>query len=689
MDNLYNVATDVKKAAEVVVSNMIAARPRAELKYRPYRLCEAVSHENYLSWEKVNLKMIYPEVEVGDRVFVGFNLVSGADYDAAISVQGNVKKIFFEGEELISDGKKYPTEMLCYPCRVRKGNNKVTLLCECEDAESFVIGYVPSTIAYPKMWARDYLLYLGVFSPIEEFSAEEGMGVSSLFRVGEALPEIENIEYVWPRIENHGAEIDFDDIFSDEKGEVAYALSYALEDTIVSLSCTNKVKVFINGKEEEFTDGISIKKDDTILLKVFKENGYFGKVIYNDDAMIGIPFLESNRGTGDKWLTLGTFAVGAEKNLPLGPELELQFTTPYLNNEWKPTFWKLNSKNDFVRPYTDSFFFGQWFYAIMVGHYGILQASKLLENEELLRYFIDGIGTMSKFYEYSKYEKEQFEIPAFIGRAPGVSCLDNIGTIGMNMCELYRLTGDKDALSCLRELDACMHKRILRFEDGAFYRGATMWADDVYMCCPMLARMGQVFQERKYFEECVTQIRGFKKRLWRSDAKLFSHIFFVNENCPNEISWGRGNGWIFLSLADILPRIPDDVDGKDELLAIFREFAESLMNYQDADGLWHQVLDQQDSYQETSATTMFLWGMSRGVNQGILSKEKYAACVKRTYEGLLKFKIDSQGNVHDVCRGSGCSMDVEYYKTLKAVTNDDHGTGLILAAFEEYSRTGI
>ncbi len=151
----------------------------------------------------------------------------------------------------------------------------------------------------------------------------------------------------------------------------------------------------------------------------------------------------------------------------------------------------------------------------------------------------------------------------------------------------------------------------------------------------------------------------------------------------------RTNGWIFVSLADMLEKFSADrnvMEERKELSGMFREFAESLLRYQDEEGLWHQVIDHPESYPETSATAMFLWGMSVGVRLGILTEKEFSEAAKRAYIGLLRHKIDAQGNVYGVCRGSGMSMDVEYYKQLGPVTNDDHGTGLILAAFEAYSQ---
>ena len=166
------------------------------------------------------------------------------------------------------------------------------------------------------------------------------------------------------------------------------------------------------------------------------------------------------------------------------------------------------------------------------------------------------------------------------------------------------------------------------------------------------------------------------------DEQIFSHIFFLDTNEPNNIPWGRGNGWVYVALSDALCNIPEGFPGRDELMKFYLEYTEGIVKCQDSDGLWHQVLNRPDSYQETSCTGMFLLGLSRGVNNGWISKD-YITYIDRAYNGLLDKKVSSDGNVYDVCMGSSNSKQVEYYMNLGAVDNDDHGTGVILTAISE------
>ena len=101
-------------------------------------------------------------------------------------------------------------------------------------------------------------------------------------------------------------------------------------------------------------------------------------------------------------------------------------------------------------------------------------------------------------------------------------------------------------------------------------------------------------------------------------------------------------------------------------------------------GMWHQVMDRDDeeSYPETSGTAMFALSLARGVNNGWLD-EGYKDCIKKAWSALLENSIDKDGNIYGVSMGSGLSKKAEYYFKIDTAMNDDHGTGVILAAAKE------
>jgi len=52
----------------------------------------------------------------------------------------------------------------------------------------------------------------------------------------------------------------------------------------------------------------------------------------------------------------------------------------------------------------------------------------------------------------------------------------------------------------------------------------------------------------------------------------------------------------------------------------------SLLKYQDENGTWRQLIDQSDSWNETSGTGMFAFAMITGVKNGWLDKKYIWRC---------------------------------------------------------------
>ena len=203
----------------------------------------------------------------------------------------------------------------------------------------------------------------------------------------------------------------------------------------------SEVKLIVNGAEIS-GNCAHVNKGDMILVKALRGDKWGFSF---DDAKIGIPFMESYRMRGDKWLLLGSFGDGCGMNDLYGPEISVQFNMPYVTAEWKKTFWRLGS-GDYVRPYVDSCFFSQWFYALMVGHFGLIDAAKALDCREYKEYFTDSMRNLSQFFEYMNYEYKEFGQPTFIQKGMRLKDLDSIGTMGMNLCELYKIYPAADVM---------------------------------------------------------------------------------------------------------------------------------------------------------------------------------------------------------------------------------------------------
>lgn len=648
---------DFKEVAQIIADNMLTTRHRAEPIYTKRRKIEYVHDLSPLGARCINLKGIYPDAKKGDCVYVATILETKKPVKAALKTTG-CEKIFLDGQEYKIDGNGV------VEFDIKEGQTLAEFYCECN--ETFEMSFVPSICYYPGMWARDYLVHIRALSPIKGFEGQEGVGVTSLCGKRD--------EYVYPKAEKQKNEIDFNTLYAEDNGFYAYGITYAASDTEAEFNVKGKGKIFVNNMAVSESK-ISLKKNDLVVIKC--ERGKVWGFDFSGDLYI--PVIPD-----EKILTVGLFGKEAAIDVKYGPELYLDYTKPYRNADGKRCFFKTGTKNDYLTVEMHTYFYSQWFYALMVGEYGLLDAARLTGNDEYQQYFIDSIGTMADFYEQQKWHKETFGDSAFLQRGMTPNDLDSIGSIGMNMCELFSLVGSKSALECAEMLAESI-KWIPRFDDGTFNRGTTMWADDTYMSCPFMLRYGLLKDDEYWLGECVRQLLGFADKLFIEDKNVFSHIYFVNEKTPNRIPWGRGNGWVFLTLSEIIEKLPKKIKDYDKLVELFKRFATGVIKLQGDNGLWHQVLDIPTSYEETSCTGMFIIGLSRGVRLGLLD-ESVKENINRAYVGLLENKIDEDGNLYDVCRGSWCSMEAKYYIQLGTVDNDDHGTGIILSALYEMQK---
>ena len=631
------VKSEIYNLTKKITDNLFATRPKGDVIYRPCIKNDVVSND-ILREIYVDLKKMYPDAVAGDYAFVKTRIIASRPEKVALKVNGNVE--IYLNDKALSRKDNDVIHM-----DVKTGD---ILSFKCIASEdSFGVGFTLSTVFYPGMWACDYLLWLRATMPVEEYYGEDGVSISKLNSDEIAFPNnTSSVEY-----------IDFKSIYPD--GNYAFALTYALSDTYYN----GEGDAFVNGEKY---DGSVIKSGSSLLVRVNRKDNF--SLNTGDDSNFGLDFIESNRKNSPKWLLLGGFD---EDTIP-----EIQFTRPY-NGQ----FWRL-CDGSYLRPYLDTHFYGQWFYALMVGQYGILKASGMM-GEELKEYFVSGMSIMADFFDYMHYDASVFGSPCFLQRSIKLSDLDSIGTMGMNFCDLYSLKPSDTVKHVIDSLYDAMCKNIPRFSDGTFHRETTMWSDDTFMSMPFLARLGKLTGDDKYFEECICQINGFFKRLFMEDEKLISHIYFLEDEKANRVPWGRGNGWVFITLSEVLERMPDSFEEKEDIIRKFRLFAEGIRAVQDESGMWHQVLNMPSSYKETSCTGMFALGMLRGVKNGWLD-DSYMEIVENAITAIKNEAVDSDGNVIGVCRGSECSYDPLYYAKLGTVVNDDHGTGIILSLLCEY-----
>lgn len=231
-----------------------------------------------------------------------------------------------------------------------------------------------------------------------------------------------------------------------------------------------------------------------------------------------------------------------------------------------------------------------------------------------------------------------------------------------------------------------IHTEQLRLADGTLARHRphhnTLWLDDLYMSVPALAQMGALTGETKYFDDAVKQIRQFSARMFIPQSGLYRHGWVQDMEPHPAFHWGRANGWAIVAMTELLSVLPEDHPGRAAVLAQYRAHAAGLAAVQGRTGLWHQLLDRNDSYLETSASAMFVYSIARGINRGWLDPLAYGPMVSLGWNAVAQ-QVNAQGQVENTCVGTGMGFEPMFYYFRPVSVYAAHGYGPVLLAGAE------
>jgi unsaturated rhamnogalacturonyl hydrolase len=231
-----------------------------------------------------------------------------------------------------------------------------------------------------------------------------------------------------------------------------------------------------------------------------------------------------------------------------------------------------------------------------------------------------------------------------------------------------------------------VHKGQFRLKDGTLARNRPLpnmlWLDDLYMSVPCLAQAGKLTGDRKYYDDAAKQILQFADRMFVKDKNLFMHAWNQEMEYHPAFHWARANGWAIMAMAELLDVLPEDHPSRAKILALFKQHAQGLQANQGHAGLWHQLLDRRESYEETSASAMYVFALARGINRGWIDAAAFGPTVAIGWNAVAK-KVTAKGQVEGVCVGTGVGWDPMFYMYRPVHLLAAHGYGPVLLAGAE------
>jgi rhamnogalacturonyl hydrolase YesR len=229
-------------------------------------------------------------------------------------------------------------------------------------------------------------------------------------------------------------------------------------------------------------------------------------------------------------------------------------------------------------------------------------------------------------------------IPAASGGAPSDPLM-----AGEAIWRAAQITGDPALGQAVTNMLDYALKSGARAADGTlFHTGQQIWSDSFHTSPPFLAATG-------HYDEAILQIEGHRRRLWNPEKKLLSHIWDERgQRFQDRSFWGGGQGWAAAGIARVIRALPENRNAdKAKLAGYLKELIDGCLAHQCPSGLFHNVVDDANSFEETDLAQMLAYSIYESVRGGWLPRDYLAAADRM--RAAARAKVDADGFVQGVC----------------------------------------
>jgi len=258
---------------------------------------------------------------------------------------------------------------------------------------------------------------------------------------------------------------------------------------------------------------------------------------------------------------------------------------------------------------------------------------------------------------------------------------------GQTYIDLYNICPASPKM--VKEIKACMNMLVNTPQINDW-----TWIDAIQMGMPVLAKLGKLTGEQKYFDkmwDMYTYSRNThgNKGLFNSKDGLWwrDKDFEPPYKEPNgeDCYWSRGNGWVYAALVRVLNEIPLNETHRADYIKDFTIMSKALKECQRKDGFWNVSLHDSANFggKESSGTSLFVYGMAWGIRNGALNGEEYLPVALKAWNALVKEAVHPDGFLGYV-QGTGKEPKDGQPVTYTSIPDfEDYGVGCFLLAGSE------
>src|SRR5690606_13980750 len=297
------------------------------------------------------------------------------------------------------------------------------------------------------------------------------------------------------------------------------------------------------------------------------------------------------------------------------------------------------------------------------------------------------IDPAKRYYDYAvewgeKHDWKPVRGEVYTRHADNQNC-------GMTYIDLYRLDPKPERIAAIKEnIDSII--RSDKYTDWT-------WIDAIQMAMPIFVKLGVTYKDSKYFEAMYKMYHHIKyveggRGLYNPEDKIWwrDKDFLPPYKEPNgeDCYWSRGNGWVLAALALVLKELPKSDPRYAEYKQDFIDLATAVAPLQRKDGFWNVSLHDPNHYggKEASGTALFVYGMTWGVNEGILDKSTFLPTIEKGWMAISKESIQPNGFLSYVQSTGKEPKDGQPVLKHKMPDFEDYGLGCVLLAGTEIHR---
>ena len=207
-----------------------------------------------------------------------------------------------------------------------------------------------------------------------------------------------------------------------------------------------------------------------------------------------------------------------------------------------------------------------------------------------------------------------------------------------------------------------------------------IWDDTLFMSVLFLAKIRKMTGRKEFIDESLRQMLLHIKYLTDKKSGLWYHGWsFVEKSNLSGALWARGNCWITAGFPDYF-EIYELNDGAQMFMQdTLKAQIAALRNYQHDDGMWSTLINEKDSYKESSGTAGFVYGILKAVRMGIID-QNFMECALKGVRALLR-QISEDGTVNNVSYGTGL-RELDVYRNIP-IHPMPYGQALAILALTE------